>query len=82
MKIGRKSVRCANFFLNNSTDKEKEKEEFFNSQILDKTKQLEYFNSIITTKKTLWQKLQILSMLQCFSLERTRQSIALSQKKA
>ena len=49
MKIGRKSVRCANFFLNNSTDKGKEK--FFNSQILDKTKQLEYFNSIITTKK-------------------------------
>ena len=51
MKICRKSVRCANFFLNNSTDKGKEKEEFFNSQILDKTKQLEYFNSIITTKK-------------------------------
>jgi hypothetical protein len=51
MKIGRKSVRCVNFFLNNSTDKGKEKEEFFNSQILDKTKQLEYFNSIITTKK-------------------------------
>ncbi len=51
MKIGRKSVRCTNFFLNNSTDKGKEKEEFFNSQILDKTKQLEYFNSIITTKK-------------------------------
>ena len=51
MKIDRKSVRCANFFLNNSTDKGKEKEEFFNSQILDKTKQLEYFNSIITTKK-------------------------------
>ena len=51
MKIGRKSVHCANFFLNNSTDKGKEKEEFFNSQILDKTKQLEYFNSIITTKK-------------------------------
>ena len=51
MKIGGKSVRCANFFLNNSTDKGKEKEEFFNSQILDKTKQLEYFNSIITTKK-------------------------------
>ena len=51
MKIGRKSVRCANFFLYNSTDKGKEKEEFFNSQILDKTKQLEYFNSIITTKK-------------------------------
>jgi hypothetical protein len=51
MKIGRKSVRCANFLLNNSTDKEKEKEKFFNSQILDKTKQLEYFNSIITTKK-------------------------------
>ena len=51
MKIGRKSVRCANFFLNNSTDKGKEKEEFFNSQILDKTNQLEYFNSIITTKK-------------------------------
>ena len=51
MKIGRKSVRRANFFLNNSTDKGKEKEEFFNSQILDKTKQLEYFNSIITTKK-------------------------------
>ena len=49
MKIGRKSVRRANFFLNNSTDKGKEK--FFNSQILDKTKQLEYFNSIITTKK-------------------------------
>lgn len=49
MKIGRKSVRFANFFLNNSTDKGKEK--FFNSQILDKTKQLEYFNSIITTKK-------------------------------
>ncbi len=38
MKIGWKSVRCANFFLNNSTDKGKEKEEFFNSQILDKTK--------------------------------------------
>ncbi len=38
MKIGRKSVRCANFFLNNLTDKGKEKEEFFNSQILDKTK--------------------------------------------
>ena len=51
MKIGRKYVRCVNFFLNNSTDKGKEKEEFFNSQILDKTKQLEYFNSIITTKK-------------------------------
>lgn len=51
MKIDRKSVRCASFFLNNSTDKGKEKEEFFNSQILDKTKQLEYFNSIITTKK-------------------------------
>lgn len=51
MKIGRKSVRRTNFFLNNSTDKGKEKEEFFNSQILDKTKQLEYFNSIITTKK-------------------------------
>ena len=51
MKIGWKSVRCANFFLNNSTDKGKEKEKFFNSQILDKTKQLEYFNSIITTKK-------------------------------
>lgn len=51
MKIGRKSIRRANFFLNNSTDKGKEKEEFFNSQILDKTKQLEYFNSIITTKK-------------------------------
>jgi len=51
MKIGRKSVRCANFFLYNSTDTGKEKEEFFNSQILDKTKQLEYFNSIITTKK-------------------------------
>ncbi len=49
MKIGRKSVRRASFFLNNSTDKGKEK--FFNSQILDKTKQLEYFNSIITTKK-------------------------------
>ena len=40
MKIGRKSVRCANFFLNNSTDKEKEKEEFFNSQILDKKNNL------------------------------------------
>lgn len=51
MKIGRKSVRRTNFFLNNSTDKGKEKEEFFNSQILDKTKQLEYFNSITTTKK-------------------------------
>lgn len=51
MKIGRKSVRRTNFFLNNSTDKGKEKEEFFNSQVLDKTKQLEYFNSIITTKK-------------------------------
>ena len=51
MKIGRKSVRCANFFLYYSTDKGKEEEEFFNSQILDKTKQLEYFNSIITTKK-------------------------------
>ena len=51
MKISRKSVRCTNFFLNNSTDKGKEKEEFFNSPILDKTKQLEYFNSIITTKK-------------------------------
>lgn len=51
MKISRKSVRCTNFFLNNSTDKGKEKEEFFNSQILDKTKKLEYFNSIITTKK-------------------------------
>ena len=51
MKIGRKSVRRTNFFLNNSTDKGKEKEEFFNSQILDKTKKLEYFNSIITTKK-------------------------------
>ena len=38
MKIGWKSVRCANFFLNNSTDKGKGKEEFFNSQILDKTK--------------------------------------------
>ncbi len=34
MKIGRKSVRCANFFLYNSTDKGKEKEEFFNSLIL------------------------------------------------
>ena len=40
MKIGRKSVRCANFFLNNSTDKGKEKEEFFNSQILDKNKNI------------------------------------------
>ena len=38
MKIGSKSVHCANFFLNNLTDKGKEKEEFFNSQILDKTK--------------------------------------------
>ena len=51
MKIGRKSVRRTNFFLNNSTDKGKEKEGFFNSQILDKTKKLEYFNSITTTKK-------------------------------